>query len=156
MDKLDLRNKWGKEKEAYKKMEVGSGVQKFVKDFLKSEDFFNLSEGTISKKLHDRCSEFTEESPTKASRRADIIIYVSPEIVIPVEVEKFGSIEDGLDQLLQYQLDIDKKYGILTDGNAWRFYNNRYLLKEFNLKQIFDSPNLFNEFWKEYTKPEYY
>ena len=156
MDKFDLKNKWEKEKEAYKKMEVGSGVQKFVKDFLKSEDFFNLSEGTISKKLQDRCNEFTEESPTKASRRADIIIYVSPEIIIPVEVEKFGSIEDGLDQLLQYQLDIDKKYGILTDGNAWRFYNNGYLLKEFNLKQIFDSPNLFNEFWQEYIKPENY
>jgi len=156
MDARKLKNKWGKEKDSYKTKEVGSGVQKFVKDFLKSEDFFSLKEGLISTPLTNRRNEFTEESTTKAARRADIIIYINPEINIPVEVEKYGNIKAGLEQLLQYQLDIDKKYGILTDGYTWQFYNNAYLIKEFNLKQIFDSPELFKEFWQEYIKPEFY
>jgi len=151
-----LKAKWEKEKNSYKKQEVGSGVQKFVKDVFKSEDIFNLKEGLISRPKEKRENEFTEESSTKAARRADIIIYINPEINIPVEVEKYGNIEAGLEQLFQYQLDIDKKYGILTDGYTWQFYNNAYLVKEFNLKQIFDNPELFKEFWQEYTKPEFY
>lgn len=152
----DLKNKWNKEKNSYVTKEVGSGVQKFVKDTLKSEAIFNLKEGLVSTLLINRRNEFTEESPTKAARRADIIIYITPEIIIPVEVERYENIRAGLEQLFQYQLDLDKKYGILTDGYSWQFYNNTYLLKEFNLSQIFNSPELFNEFWKEYIKPEFY
>lgn len=151
-----LKSKWAKENNSYLKQEVGSGVQKFVKDFLGSEDLFGLKEGLSSSLLEKRKNEFTEESKTKAARKADVIIYVNPEIIIPVEVEKYKNIDAGLNQLLQYQLDLDKKYGILTDGYTWQFYNNAYLLKEFNLDQIFSDPELFKDFWQEYIKPESY
>lgn len=151
-----LKSKWAKENNSYLKQEVGSGVQKFVKDFLKSEDLFGLKEGLSSDLLEKRKNEFTEESKTKAARKADIIIYVNPEIIIPVEVEKYKNIDAGLNQLLQYQLDLDKKYGILTDGFTWQFYNNVYLLKEFNLDQILSDSGLFKDFWQEYIKPESY
>ncbi len=156
MNIRELKNKWDKEKESYGTKEVGSGVQKFVKDFLKSEDIFNLKEGLNSALLEKRNNEFTEETKTKARRLADIIIYINSEINIPLEVEQYGKIVNGLSQLLQYQLDLDKKYGVLTDGYTWQFYNNAYLLKEFNLKQIFDNPELFKEFWQEYIKPQNY
>src|SRR3989344_3361594 len=156
MNTRELKTKWNKEKEVYRNQEVGSGVQKFVKDFLKSEDIFNLKEGLSSTLLEKRNNEFTEETKTKARRLADIIIYINPEINIPLEVEQYGKIENGLNQLLQYQLDLDKKYGILTDGYTWQFYNNAYLIKEFNLDQVFNNIELFNEFWQEYIKPEFY
>lgn len=152
----DLKHKWAEENNSYLTKEVGSGVQKFVKDALKSEDIFNLKEGLISTLLINRRDEFIEESSTKASRRADIVIYINPEIIIPVEVEKFQNINAGLGQLFQYQLDLDKKYGILTDGYTWQFYNNTYLLKEFTITQIINNTELFNEFWEEYIKPEFY
>ena len=152
----DLQKKWEKEKDCYRTKEIGSGTQKFVKDFLKSEDIFYLKEGLISTSLLQRKNEFTEESQTKARRRTDIIIYINQDIIIPVEIEKYGNIEAGLSQLLQYQLDLDKKYGILTDGYTWQFYNNAYLIKEFNLNQIFSESQLFKEFWNEYIKPENY
>lgn len=151
-----LKQKWNKEKDSYLKKEVGDGVQKFVKDCLKSAELFNLKDGLNSTPLEKRKNEFTEESKAKAARRVDIIIYVNPEIVIPIEVERHENIDAGLGQLLQYQADIDKKYGILTDGYLWRFYNNAYLLKEFKLDEIFSDPGLFIDFWKEYTKPEFY
>lgn len=151
-----LKQKWNKEKDSYLKKEVGDGVQKFVKDCLKSAELFNLKDGLNSTPLEKRKNEFTEESKTKAARKADIIVYINPEILIPIEVERHGNIDAGLGQLLQYQADIDKKYGILTDGYRWRFYNNAYLLKEFVLDEIFSDPDLFLDFWKEYTKPEFY
>lgn len=152
----ELQNKWSKEKSSYAIKEVGSGVQKYVKDVLKSEDIFSLKEGLLSTPKERKHNEFTEESPTKAARRADIIIYINSDIIIPVEVEKYGNIKAGLEQLFQYQLDLDKKYGILTDGYTWEFYNNNYLLKEFNLEEILGNPKLFKEFWQEYIKPENY
>ena len=152
----ELKSKWNKEKNSYTKQEVGSGVQKFIKDILKSEELFNLTEGLSSAKSEQRKNEFTEESKTKAARKADIIIYINADIIIPVEVERYANIDAGLNQLLQYQLDLDKKYGILTDGFAWRFYNNGYLLKEFTVDEIFSNPKLFLDFWQEYVKPEFY
>src|SRR3989339_816504 len=151
-----LKSKWSKEKDSYLKKEVGSGVQKFVKDFLESPDFFDLKQGLISVPLEKRKNEFVEESLTKAARQADIIVYINPEIVVPIEVERYQNLEVGEKQLLQYQLDIEKKYGILTDGFTWRFYNNAFPLKEFNLDQIFSQPDLFLSFWQEYIKPENY
>ncbi len=151
-----LKSKWNEEKEHYGKKEVGTGVQKFVKDFLKSEELFGLREGLGSTPKEKRKNEFTEESETKAARRADIIIYINPDIIIPVEVEKYGNIDAGLEQLFQYQTDLDKKYGILTDGFIWQFYNNNYCLKKFSIEEIFAEPDLFLEYWKEYIKPEYY
>ncbi len=151
-----LKSKWNKEKDSYTKQEVGSGTQKFVKDVLKSPEIFNLKEGLISAPNEKRKNEFTEESRTKAARKADVIIYINQDIKIPMEVERYGEIEKGFDQLMQYQKDVDKKFGILTDGYSWRFYNNAYLLKELNLDQIFKDAEFFLEFWKEYIKPENY
>lgn len=156
MTTSELKNKWQKEAKSYAKQEVGSGVQKFVKDVFKSADLFNLAESLVSTKLEHRKNEFVEESTTKASRKADVVIYINPEIIIPVEVERYGNIEAGLQQLRNYQLDLEKKYGILTDGFTWRFFNNDYLLKEFSIDVILANPNLFNEFWQEYVKPEFY
>jgi len=45
---LQLKSKWIKENNSYLRQEVGSGVQKFVKDFLKSEDLLSLKEGLSS------------------------------------------------------------------------------------------------------------
>jgi len=151
----ELKNKWNKEKEAYKIQEVGCGVQIFVKDIFQSEDVFALERGLKSKVLEKRKNEFLEEEKTKEQRRADIIIYISSDIIIPVEIEKYQNIEAGTKQLLSYQTDLDKKYGILTDGFTWRFYNNN-IFREFNLNQILDKTELFLEFWKEYIKPEFY
>lgn len=156
MEIKELQAKWRKENNSYAIKEVGSGVQKYVKDVLKSEDVFNLKESLLSTPLEKRHNEFSEESSTKASRRADIIIYINSEIIIPVEVEKYRNIDAGLEQLFQYQLDLDKKYGILTDGYTWQFYNNNYLLKQFNLEQILTNPKLFKDFWQEYIKPQNY
>ena len=86
MNIKELKNKWSKEKENYKTQEVGSGVQKFVKDFLKSEDIFSLKEGLSSALLERRNKEFTEETKTKAKRLADVIIYINPEINIPLGI----------------------------------------------------------------------
>src|SRR3989344_1575877 len=116
-----LKSKWNKEKEAYARKEIGDGVQKFVKDFIKSPDFFDLKDGLNSTQPEKRKNEFTEESRTKAARKADIIIYIDQDIIIPMEVERYGEIEKGFDQLMQYQKDVDKKLGILTDGYSWRF-----------------------------------
>lgn len=151
-----LKSKWNKEEDSYVKQEIGSGVQKFVKDVLKSPEIFNLKEGLISASDEKRKSEFTEESRTKAARKADVIIYINQDIKIPMEVERYGEIEKGFDQLMQYQKDVDKKFGILTDGYYWRFYNNAYLLKTFDINEIFKDPGLFLDFWKEYIKPENY
>jgi len=151
----ELKNKWNKEKEMYKIQEVGSGVQIFVKDILQSEDVFALRKGLKSTVLEKRKNEFLEEERTKEQRKADIVIYISSDIIIPVEIEKYQNIEAGTKQLLNYQADLNKKYGILTDGFTWRFYNNN-IFREFNLNQILDETELFLEFWKEYIKPEFY
>ena len=49
-----LKLKWSKDKDSYAKQEVGSGAQKFIKYMLKSEELFNLAEGSISTKLEHR------------------------------------------------------------------------------------------------------
>lgn len=152
---FQLKSKWNKDKEFYKIQEVGSGTQIFVKDALHCEDLFKLKKGLKSTPLEKRKYEFLEEEKTKAQRRADIVIYISPEIIIPVEIEKYQNIEAGKKQLLSYQADLDKKYGILTDGFTWRFYTNN-IFREFNINKILDETDLFLEFWKEYIKPEFY
>jgi len=150
-----LKSKWNKEREFYKIQEVGSGTQIFVKDVLHCEDLFKLKKGLKSTPLVKRKNEFLEEVITKERRQSDIVIYISSDIIIPVEIERYQNIEAGKKQLLNYQTDLDKKYGILTDGYHWRFYNNN-VFREFNLKQILDKTDIFWEFWKEYIKPEFY
>jgi hypothetical protein len=154
-----LKQKWEKENESYKKSEVGSGSQKFVKEILKSQYVFGLKEGLLSTKLEKRKYEFIEEKRNKAKLCADVIIYIDPEIVIPMEVERFQNIKAGEKQIIDYQLDWNEKsnrrYGILTDGFLWRFYiNNEY--REFTLNDLLEKTSLFMDFWKEYVKPEFY
>jgi len=151
----ELKKKWSKEKEEYKRQEIGSGVQIFVKDVLQSEDIFSLKKGLKSTALEKRNYEFLEEEATKANRRADIIVYISSNIIVPVEIEKYENIEIGTKQIIAYKTDLEQPYGILTDGCTWRFYTNN-IYREFNLKQIFDETELFLEFWNEYIKPESY
>ena len=142
-----LRQKWNAEEAAYRQVEVGSGTQKFVKHVLLAEQLFALKEGLLTTSLEKRHLEFVEE-PGKKGRHADVVIYASPETVIPVEVERHGNIKAGIVQLLQYQADWDKKYGILTDGFEWRFYNNN-IYRSFFLDDILAEPETFLAFWHE-------
>ena len=153
---LGLKSKWNKEKKHYQTQEVGSGVHKFIRDVLECPELFNLKEGSLSKKTAERKNEFIQESKTKGGRHADFVIYINSEIVIPVEVKALGKIENGAEQLFIYQKDLDKKYGILTDGQEWRFYIET-VYREFTIKQILDNPKLFSNFWqKDYILPEHY
>ena len=151
----ELKNKWGKEKDSYKTHEVGSGVQIYIKDMLQSEELFSLKRGLKSTKLEKRKNEFLEEESTKEGRKADIIIYISSDIIIPIEIERFQNIEAGKKQIIAYQADLEKKYGILTDGYTWRFYNNN-IYRSFTLTQMLDNPSLFLTFWEDYIKAEHY
>jgi len=151
----ELRVLWSKECAYYQKVEVGSGVQSFVKNCLVSEELFNLHEGRLSSSAESRKNEFIQEKSAKEKRKADYYIYIDQEVSIPVEVECYGGIRAGEKQLLNYQKDFDKHYGILTDGFEWRFYNNN-VYKAFILDDIFDTTDLFLSFWQEYIKPEFY
>ncbi|RLB79460.1 MAG: hypothetical protein DRH17_13790, partial [Deltaproteobacteria bacterium] len=151
----ELRSKWRKEKSFYEVSEIGTGVQIFVKDVLKSPDVFDLKVGFKSTPLENRKNEFLEEEKFKGPGTPDVTIFITSEIVIPVEVERYGNIKAGKAQLLRYQTDYEKKYGILTDGYTWRFYNNN-VYTQYTLKSIFDNTEMFLEFWREYIKPEKY
>ena len=121
MNLKELQSFWQKEKEHYKKSEVGSGVQSFVWEVFKNPDLFNLSRGLKSTDDHRRKGEFLLEESTK-NGQADAVIFMDSEVVIPVEVEKYEKAQDGEWQILKYRTSFDKKYGILTDGFEWRFY----------------------------------
>jgi len=151
----ELKKLWNDEKNHYKTAEVGSGVQKFVKEVFKSEELFGLAEGKLSTADNKRDYEFLEETKKKG-RRADVVIFIDRDIVIPVEVEKYGNIKAGIGQLFQYQADWVKKYGILTDGDIWRFYNNHYVEKIFKIEDVLKNPKELITFWNEYIQPEYY
>ncbi len=153
---LQLKHKWLEEKEFYKTNEVGTGVQGFVKKILESKELFDLKEGQLSTDPNKRKSEFIHEKKAKEQRRADFVIYINSDIVVPVEAECYGNIKAGENQLIKYQKDFDKKYGILTDGYTWRFYNNSFIIKTLSLDEILENSDLFLDFWKEYIKPEFY
>ena len=150
-----LKNLWENEKENYKTQEIGSGVQKFVKKVLNSPILFDLKEGRLSTPDTKRRKEFLEEK-TKKRKRADAIIFIDPERVIPVEIEKYTNIDAGKKQLFNYQRVWKKKYGILTDGHKWIFYNSNMPVKSFTIDTIFNKPNEFLAFWKEYLLPKNY
>ncbi|OGK16581.1 hypothetical protein A2774_03135 [Candidatus Roizmanbacteria bacterium RIFCSPHIGHO2_01_FULL_39_12c] len=151
-----LKSLWNKDKDYYRTAEVGTGVQSFVKKFIESPEIFNLKEGRLSTKEIDRKNEFIYEKQAKEKRKADFYIYINADIAIPVEVECFGNIKAGEKQLITYQKDFGKKYGILTDGHTWKFYNNTLVIKEFTFDQIFKDLKLFLNFWREYVKPGFY
>jgi len=147
---------WSSEQEEYKFKETGTGVQNFVKKFIESEDFFNLNEGSLKTKREKRKNEFIHEKNTKERRQADFVIFIDSEIEIPVEVECFTHIEKGEEQLSNYQKDLEKKYGILTDGFNWWFYNNHIIEQKFTIDDIFNKKQMFLDFWREYIKPLHY
>ncbi len=146
---------WEKESNSYKTQEVGSGTQRFVREILECEGLFNLREGNLSTPKEKRLNEFIYEKKTKDRRHADFVLYINSDIIIPIEVEQFTHLKRGEHQLVNYQSDLEKKYGILTDGYEWRFYNNT-LYRTFNISQILKEISLFTEYWKEYIKPEHY
>jgi hypothetical protein len=150
-----LKSMWNRGVDSYKTQEVGSGVQGFVKDVLECPDIFNLKEGELSTPKENRKNEFIYEKKTRDGRRADFAIYINSDIIIPIEAEQYTNIQQGEGQLFQYQSDLEKKYGILTDGYTWRFYNNS-LYRAFTLDHLLSQTDLFLEYWKEYIKPEYY
>ena len=122
MKKKQIKALWEKEKSEYSKHEIGSGVQNFVNEVLMSEDIFNIKKGKLSTKDSERRNEFLLEI-TKKRKRADAIIFISEDIIIPVETEKYKNIKAGERQIFNYQKAWSKKYGILTDGFIWHFYN---------------------------------
>ena len=150
----DLKEIWNKDKEAFKSKELG-GLQTFVADVFNCNELFDLKQGLESTKNEDRNNEFIKEN-RKNSRSADIVIfYKGNEIVIPVEVERYCNIENGVKQLADYQNDYQKAYGILTDGYEWRFYNNT-IYKRFTIEDFFNSPSMIKTFWEDYLKEENY
>jgi hypothetical protein len=154
----ELRTLWEAEREEYKRSEVGTGVQRFVWEMLKSEDFFGLPQGLKSTPDHKRKSEFLLEERRK-NGQADAVIFMDSEVVIPIEVERYEKARAGEWQILGYRTAFEKKYGILTDGFEWRFYYGEIadeLYVKFTLQQMFAEPERFRTFWEEYVKPENY
>jgi len=151
----ELKKKWNHEKSSYEAKEVGTGVQIFVKDVLQCAEIFNLRRGLQSTSLERRRNEFIEEETKKGKHRADIIVFINQEIIIPIEVERHKNLNAGIEQIYRYQLVWEKQYGILTDGYSWRFYNNNEY-REFTLEDLFKQTELFREFWREYIRPEKY
>ena len=151
-----LKSKWNKEKEYYKKQELGTGVQSFVIDCFESQELFALKEGKLSGKDESRRNEFIYERQAKDKGRADFAIYINAEILIPVEVERYENIKAGIKQLFEYQKGFDKpQYGILTDGYTWRLYTNS-TYREYTLDHLFDKKSEFWTYWEGYIKPELY
>ncbi len=146
---------WEQEKGHYKTSEIGTGVQKFVKHIFECDELFHLEEGKLSTPDLKRKNEFLTEAKKKG-RRADVVIFIDSDIIIPVEVEKYTHITSGIRQIYNYQGDWTKKYGILTDGNEWWFYNNRFVEKKFYLKDMLENPENFLTYWKEYITPSFY
>ncbi|MBI4712214.1 MAG: N-6 DNA methylase [Planctomycetes bacterium] len=151
-----LKSKWNKEKESYKKQELGTGVQSFVKDCLESAELFGLKEGRLATKDESRRNEFIYEKQAKDKGRADFAIYINAEILIPMEVERHENIKAGIKQLFAYQKGFDRQqYGILTDGYTWRLYTNS-TYREYTLDHLFDKKSEFWTYWEDYIKPELY
>ncbi|MCL2131058.1 MAG: N-6 DNA methylase [Lentimicrobiaceae bacterium] len=154
MDNLNLnqlKTKWKTNAEAYKTLEIGSGVHSFVSDMLESKELFNLSKTP----KYQRLGTFTHDAVLGKEGRPDFILYIDNEVTIPVEAKCYTRINEGITQLQRYQLDYSKQYGILTDGNEWRFYRATTYSK-FTIDEILDNPAEFLSFWNDYIKPEHY
>ena len=150
----ELKRIWLQDNKAFKTKELG-GLQTFITDIFKCPQLFNLKQGYESTSDKDRKNEFTIEK-NKNKRRADIVIFIKGnDIVIPVEVERYGNIGAGVSQLIDYQNDYQKSYGILTDGYSWRFYNNT-VYKVFTLDEILEKFDVFETFWRDYITEENY
>ncbi|MDR0830607.1 MAG: hypothetical protein LBN95_10945 [Prevotellaceae bacterium] len=147
-----IQEKWRANSEDYKTSEIGSGVHSFVKDVLTSPELLHLQE---TAKKTGKFLTFTHDTEKKKEGRPDFVIYAADDVTIPVEVKCFGRIKEGITQLFRYQLDYSKQYGILTDGNEWRFYRaGQY--SHFLLADILEKTKEFLIFWNDYIKPEHY
>ena len=111
----ELKDLWNAECEDYKQSEVGSGVQRFVWEVLKSDDFFHLKEGLKSTPDHKRHSEFLLEERRK-NNQADAVVFMDAEVIIPVEVERFTKASIGEWQILNYRTIFDKQ---IRDPDGW-------------------------------------
>ncbi len=112
-----LLNLWYAEKENYQTQDIGSGMQKFVKKVFLSPEIFDLKEGKLSTKDENRENEFLEEA-RKHGRRADIIVFINNEIIIPVEIERLGNIEKGVTQLFSISDRLEQKIRWLLICNS--------------------------------------
>ena len=152
MNLADLSTKWQKNAEAYKTVEVGSGIHDFVNDVFKHPELFHL---TATPKKTGRTKTFVHDTEAEKHGRPDFVLYINKDITIPCEVKCFGRIADGLKQLKRYQLDYTKEYGILTDGFEWRFYR-AHSYQVLTIEQILSDPQKFLTLWNNYLKPENY
>jgi hypothetical protein len=153
----ELKQTWEIEKETFRSKELG-GLQGFVENVLLCDKLFALKQGYESTKIQNRKNEITRETRNKdgGKGRADFVIYINgDDVVIPVEVEAYENIKAGESQILQYQTDWRKKYGILTDGNEWRLYFDRWY-ETFYLADILDKKSRFWEKWEQYISTETY
>ena len=152
MNIQDLKQKWQHNREGYKQHEIGSGVHDFVSKMFESSELFNLEK--VAKNT-GKTQIFTHDTVKKETGRPDFVLYVCKDVTIPVEAKCYGKIDEGINQILRYQLDYSKQYGILTDGNEWRFYRaGKY--NRFYLPEILEKSAEFLVFWNDYIKPEHY
>jgi hypothetical protein len=149
----EIREKWEENKHGYTEKEIGGGIQSFIKDIIKSEYFFNLKE--IPKKTNQK-GTFTHDTEKGKSGRPDFVLYITDDITIPIEAKCYTRITEGEKQISLYQTDYpSKQYGILTDGNEWRFYRAQKY-KKFFLDDMLNNHKDFQIYWQEYIKSENY
>lgn len=151
-DLSELKEKWNNNAEGYKTKEIGSGVHDFISDVFQNSELFNLKIKAV--KGGKNC--FVHDTEAHINGRPDFIIFLD-DICIPVEAKCYTRLKEGEKQILRYQLDWSNecKYGILTDGYTWRFYNNT-LYREITLDKFIDNPTYLMDFWKDYINPENY
>jgi hypothetical protein len=152
MNIQQLREKWQQNCEGYKQREIGSGVHDFVSEMFASSDLFGLTK--VASKS-GKFSVFTHDTVQKEQGRPDFVLYISNDVTIPVEAKCFEKINEGITQLLRYQLDYSKQYGIITDGNEWRFYRAGNFIK-YDLQYIFNNSADFLIFWNNYIQSDHY
>ena len=152
MNIKDIKQKWQNNSENYKNHEVGSGIHDFISEMFSCGELFKLTKTVLKTQKN---GIFTHDTILSKEGRPDFILYINKDVTIPVETKCYGKIERGVRQIFRYQLDYSKQYGILTDGNEWRFYRagqyHRYFLTE-----ILEKTDKFLTFWNDYIKPEYY
>ncbi len=150
----DLRRTWAENANDYQNKEIGGGVHNFINMALQCPELFGLK---LKPKRSTMPFSYTHDTEGAPNGRPDFVIYIDKEIAIPVEAKRYTHINEGEKQLFRYQLDWcqNARYGILTDGYTWRFYNNT-ASRELNLDDLLNTPQKFTDFWQDYTKPEKY
>lgn len=152
MNISQLRQKWSKNAESYKTVEIGGGVHDFINDVLAHPELFALK---LTPKKTATPKTYVHDTEGGKQGRPDFVLYANKDVTMPCEVKCYTRIEEGIRQLQKYRSDYTKEYGILTDGFTWRFYrSNSYEI--WTIEEILDNPKLFRTFWENYLKPENY